>query len=290
MNRAKHLIKMIIFAILAGVLILVGASKGLASGKVFALSWAGVGRIALMIFLTLLAEHLILLLLSFLNPKSHRGRTVVTVVTNLLRYAAIIVIIIGALCLLDVDMPTILAGVGVVALIIGFGAESLITDVVTGMFILVDNQYNVGDIIEVNGFRGIVQEIGIRTTSIVDTGGNVKIINNSDMKNILNRSDNASKAVADFPIPYETDLERLEQKIPVLMQEIYQNNPEVLRSVPKYLGVQELGDSAVVLRFVAEVGEADIYSGARILNRDLFVGFRKLGVECPFQQVDIHNK
>ena len=290
MNRAKHLIKLVVFAVLAGVLLLVGAGKGLSAGRGLALSWAGLGRVALMILLTLTAEHLILLALSFLNPKSHRARTVVTVVTNLLRYLTIIVIIIGALCLLEVDMPTILAGVGIVALIIGFGAESLITDVVTGMFILVDNQYNVGDIIEVNGFRGTVQEIGIRTTSIVDTGGNVKIINNSDMKNILNRSDNASKAVADFPIPYETDLERLEQKIPALLQEIYQNNPTVLKAPPVYLGVQELGDSAVVLRFVAEVGESDIYAGARILNRDLFIGFRRLGVECPFQQVDIHNK
>lgn len=290
MNRAKHLIKLVLFAVLAGILLLVGAGKGLAAGRGLALSWASLGRVALMILLTLTVEHLILLALSFLTPKSHRARTVVTVVTNLLRYLTIIVIIIGALCLLEVDMPTILAGVGIVALIIGFGAESLITDVVTGMFILVDNQYNVGDIIEVNGFRGTVQEIGIRTTSIVDTGGNVKIINNSDMKNILNRSDNASKAVADFPIPYETDLEQLEKKIPALLQEIYQNNPAVLKAPPVYLGVQELGDSAVVLRFVAEVGESDIYAGARILNRDLFVGFRRLGVECPFQQVDIHNK
>ncbi len=290
MNRVKHLIKLIVFAVLAGVLLLIGAGKGLTSGRVFALSWAGLGRVALMVFLTLTAEHLILLLLSFLNPKSHRARTVVTLISNLLRYVAIIVIVIGALCLLEVDMPTILAGVGVVALIVGFGAESLITDVVTGLFILVDNQYNVGDIIEVNGFRGTVQEIGIRTTSIVDTGGNVKIINNSDMKNILNRSDNASKAVADFPIPYETDLEKLEQKIPVLLQEIYQSNPGIMKSAPKYLGVQELADSAVVLRFVVEVGESDIYSGARILNHDLFLGFRKLGVECPFQQVDIHSK
>ena len=290
MNRAKHLIKLIVFAVLAGILLLIGAGKGLSTGSGFALNWGSLGRIAVLIFLTLTAEHVILLLLSFLNPKGHRARTVVTVVMNLLRYVVIIAIIIGVLCLLEVDMPTILAGIGVVALIIGFGAESLITDVVTGMFILVDNQYNVGDIIEVNGFRGTVQEIGIRTTSIVDTGGNVKIINNSEMKNILNRSDNASKALADFPIPYETDLEKLEQKIPGLLQEIYQKNTEVLKSVPVYLGVQELADSAVVLRFVAEVGESDIYAGARLLNHDLFIGFRKLGVECPFQQVDIHNK
>ena len=290
MNRIKHILKLAIFGIAAGVLFLVGAGKDLSIVKGLSLSWESVGRIALVIFCTLAIEHLILLILSFFTPKSHRLRTVVTLTANLIRYIAILVILIGVLSMLSVDMPTILAGLGVLALIIGFGAESLITDVVTGFFILMDNQYNVGDIIEVNGFRGTVQEVGIRTTSLVDAGGNVKIINNSDMKNILNRSDKSSKAVADFPIPYETDLARLEAQIPALLEEVYQNNSGMLKSIPKYIGVQELGDSAVVLRFVAEVGESDIYSGARALNHDLFLGFRKLGVECPFQQIDIHNK
>ena len=290
MNRIKHILKLAIFGIAAGVLFLVGAGKDLSIVKGLSLSWESVGRIALVIFCTLAIEHLILLILSFFTPKSHRLRTVVTLTANLIRYIAILVILIGVLSMLSVDMPTILAGLGVLALIIGFGAESLITDVVTGFFILMDNQYNVGDIIEVNGFRGTVQEVGIRTTSLVDAGGNVKIINNSDMKNILNRSDKSSKAVADFPIPYETDLARLEAQIPALLEEVYQNNSGMMKSIPKYIGVQELGDSAVVLRFVAEVGESDIYSGARALNHDLFLGFRKLGVECPFQQIDIHNK
>ena len=85
-------------------------------------------------------------------------------------------------------------------------------------------------------------------------------------------------------------LEALEKQIPALLQEIYDAHQDVLKSVPRYLGVQELAASAVTLRFVAEVGESDIYSGARLLNHDLFLGFRKLGVECPFQQVDVHSK
>ena len=76
----------------------------------------------------------------------------------------------------------------------------------------------VGDIVEVNGFRGVVTKIGIRTTSITDGGGNVKIINNSEMKNILNRSDNNSWSVSDISIPYETDLEKLEAQLPALLE------------------------------------------------------------------------
>lgn len=290
MNRSKHIIKLLVFGVLSGILLLVGAGKDLSLGKGLSLSWAGLGRIFLAAFAVLAVEHLILLILSLIKTENHRVRTVQTLTANLIRYVAAIVIVICVLSLLNVDMPTILAGLGVIALIIGFGAESLITDVVTGFFILMDNQYNVGDIIEVGGFRGTVSEIGIRTTSLTDTGGNVKIINNSDMKNILNRSDHSSKAVTDFSIPYETDLLKLEQKIPALMTEIHQAHPEVFKSEPRYLGVQSLGSSSVDLRFVAEVGESDIYSGARILNHDLFVGFRSLGVECPFPQVDVHSK
>ena len=292
MNRTKHLIKFGVFAVLAVVLLLLGMKfDGKELSKLFdADFWKKLGLVLMAVFIILAVEHLILVIFGFIKTENHRVRTVLSITANMIRYAAVIAIVIGALYVLSVDVSTILAGLGVIALIIGFGAESLIADVVTGFFILVDNQYNVGDIIEVGGFRGTVSEIGIRTTSLTDTGGNVKIINNSDMKSVLNRSDNSSKAVADFAIPYETDILKLEASIPAMMDWIYQQHPDVFKSAPKYLGVQTLNNSSVDLRFVAEVGESDIYSGARILNHDLFVGFRSLGVECPFPQVDVHNK
>ena len=147
-----------------------------------------------------------------------------------------------------------------------------------------------GDIVEVNGFRGTVKEIGIRTTAIEDPGKNIKIINNADMKNILNRSNNASMAVSNIDVPYATDLEALEKKLPALMEQILEAHRDTMLSAPKYLGVQELGASGVTLRFIAEVPEDKIYSGARILNHDLLLGFRKLGVECPFPQLDVHQQ
>ncbi len=232
---------------------------------------------------------LVILLLGMLKPKAHRGRTLVTLLSSLVRYVAALVILCWGLSMFGVDVNTIVASVGVVALIVGFGAESLIADLVTGIFMLFENQYNVGDIVEVNGFRGTVKDIGIRTTSIVDTGKNVKIVNNSDMKNILNRSDNASIAVATIDIPYPTDLEGLEKQIPTLMEEIYRNHSDIMLSAPRYLGVQELGASGITLKFIVEIEEADIFSAPRVLNHDLLLGFRRLGVECPYPQLDIHN-
>ena len=240
--------------------------------------------------MVLFAVQLLRFLLSLIKPKERKGLTLISLFSSLLHYVAALVILCWGLSILGVNVNAIVASVGIVALIVGFGAESLVADVVTGIFLLFENQYNVGDIVEVNGFRGTVKEIGIRTTSIVDAGDNIKIINNSEMKNILNRSDNISRAVSDIAIPYETDLEALEEKLPDLMKEIFEKRSNVMLSVPRYLGVQQLADSAVILRFVVEVAEKDIYTGARVLNRDLWLGFRKLGVECPFPQVDVHNK
>ena len=240
--------------------------------------------------MVLFAVQLLRFLLSLIKPKECKGLTLISLFSSLLHYVAALVILCWGLSILGVNVNAIVASVGIVALIVGFGAESLVADVVTGIFLLFENQYNVGDIVEVNGFRGTVKEIGIRTTSIMDVGGNVKIINNSEMKNILNRSDNISRAVSDIAIPYETNLETLEAKIPELMQAIYAQRADVMLAAPQYLGVQQLADSSVVLRFVVEVAEKDIYAGARILNRDLWLGFRKLGVECPFPQVDVHSK
>jgi len=246
-------------------------------------------RVIAMTAAVLFCADFLLLVFSTIKPKSHRGKTVVSLLSSLTRYVAALVILCWGLSLFNVDVNTIVASVGVVALVVGFGAESLIADLVTGIFMLFENQYNVGDIVEVNGFRGTVKEIGIRTTCIMDTGKNVKIINNSDMKNILNRSDNASIAAATIDIPYSTDLEKLEARLPALMKEIYDRHSDVMLAEPRYIGVQTLGESGISLKFIVETEEDNIFSTPRILNRDLLLGFRKLGVECPFPQVDVHN-
>ena len=106
---------------------------------------------------------------------------------------------------------------------------------------------------------------------------------------ILNRSDRPSRSVSDIAIPYGTDLEVLEKKLPALLEEIREAHSDVMKETPVYLGVQELADSSVVLRFIVEVAEKDIYAGARLLNHDLLLGFRRLGVECPFPQLDVHT-
>ena len=235
------------------------------------------------------AETLFVVLLEIPKPHSHRARSVLSIVSSLLKYIAGIVILCWGLSIMGVNVSTIVASVGIIALVVGFSAESLIADVVTGAFMIFENQYNVGDIVEVDNFRGTVTSIGIRTTCITDAGDNVKIVNNSAMKNILNRSDRLSRSVSDIAVPYATDFEKLESQLPALMQSIHEAHPDIMINPPQYLGIQSLGDSAVILRFVVDVQEKDIYSGVRLLNHDLLLGFRRLGVECPFPQLDVHT-
>ncbi len=294
MRKNNPIVKIAVFGVIAVILWGVGFFTKLwdaiPKGTGIHLNPANILRMLFWIAATIFIERLIVYLLSLTKPENRRAKTVTSIVANMLKYIAAIVIFCGVLTILGVNIATIIASIGVIALIIGFGAESLIADVVTGMFILLDNQYNVGDIIEVGGFRGTVSDIGIRTTCVTDPGGNVKIINNSDMKNILNRSDKNSKAVAVFPVPYDTDIPALEEKIPAMLDGIFEAHKDIFKAAPKYLGLEALSASSVDLKFIVEVDEKDIYSGARLLNRELFVGMRKLGVECPFQQVDIHTK
>ncbi|MBO4452540.1 MAG: mechanosensitive ion channel, partial [Clostridia bacterium] len=280
----SSVIKLAVCVVVLGIAIGVGLGTGLVDFSKFgavSIDGSSVLRLIIMIAGVIAAEALLSFLLGLPNPKNHRVRSLFSITRSILKYVAAIVILCWGLAIIGVNVSTIVASVGILALIIGFSAESLISDVVTGAFMIFENQYNVGDIVEVDNFRGTVTSIGIRTTCITDPGDNVKIVNNSAMKNILNRSDRVSRSVSDIAVPYGTDLEKLESEIPGLMQDIFNRHPDMMKDVPRYLGVQALADSSVVLRFVVNVDEKDLYSGARTLNHDLLLGFRRLGVECP---------
>ncbi len=175
-------------------------------------------------------------------------------------------------------------------MIIGFGAESLVADLVTGMFMLFENQFNVGDIIELDGYRGKVEFIGIRTTGVRDIGGNLKIINNSDIKNVLNRSERGSVTVTEIGVSYRTDLKKVDKLMPDILQKIKENNPEMFINEIRYLGVENLSDSAVVLKFVADVEEENIFSGRRVLNKELKCAFDEAGIEITYPKLDVYMR
>ena len=232
----------------------------------------------------------LIVVLSLFKNKSGRVGTMSTVLISIIKYSMRIIGFCWVLTIIGVNVSTIFASIGILALIIGFGAESLVADIVTGVFVLFENEYNIGDIIEVDGFRGTVTEIGIRTVSVQDSGGNIKIINNSDLKNIINRSNQKSTAVCDIGVAYETDLEEFDKLVIKIIDEITDRNPEVFKSGIKYLGVQELGDFSITLRFAAEAEENKVFATRRLLNKELKIAFDRHNVSIPFPQIEVRNR
>ena len=269
---------------------LIARFTGLFSGleNMITLSLETVVRVIIALSFVVLLHNVLSMILDSFRKKVGRVGTMATLVSSLMRYAIILLAFCWIASIIGVDISTIFASIGIVALILGFGAESLVADLVTGVFILFENEYNIGDIIEVDGFRGTVKSIGIRTLSLEDGGGNVKIINNSDLKNIVNRSNQGSRAVSDIDVSYDTDLEQLEETLKTILTDIKSKNPDVFIGEIKYAGVEALGASGITLRFVAEVNEKDIFSGRRLLNKELKVAFDKHKISIPFPQVDVH--
>lgn len=257
---------------------------------IFTISLETIVKMLLAILFVFTIANLVIYVLNILKSRKGRAGTLATVLISLVKYGAVLLGACWVLAILGVDVSTIFASVGVLALILGFGAESLIADMVTGVFILFENQYNIGDIIEVSGFRGEVTEIGIRTMCIRDTGGNIKIINNSDMKNVINRSDRQSVAVSRISVSYETDLNDLEEKLnSKILPQIKESYQDLFVGDINYAGVDELADSGVVLLFSAPVQEVNIFKAKRILNKELKNSFDRENIEIPYPHVDIHT-
>lgn len=182
------------------------------------LNWVVLFKLVVMVIVLQIANIVCGSLLEAVNPKSNRGKTIKHLLLSGFSYLVGIMGIFWALSILGVDLATLFASLGILALIIGFGAESLIADMVTGMFMIFENEYNVGDIIKISGYRGTVTSIGIRTTGVTDAGGNVKVFNNSDMRNIVSLSSMTSTAVCDFSIPYEMKIADAEKALEVVLK------------------------------------------------------------------------
>ena len=257
--------------------------------RVVTVNWVSLFKIIAVILATCLLTSLVRLIAGLLRPATGKGQSVLSMISSFITYAAVLAAIVWCLTAIGLNLSTVFASIGIIALIVGFAAESLIADVISGIFLVFEDEFNVGDIVELNGFRGTVESIGIRVTCIRDNGGNIKIVNNSGIREVLNRSKASSRAVCDMPVGYGQDLEAVEALIERLSGELAREHPEVFRQKPVYLGVQALDASAVVLRIAAEVEEAQIFAAQRLMYRCYKLGFDRAGVEIPFQQIVVHR-
>ncbi len=245
-------------------------------------------RILSYVFFCLGASVLLRLVLKQIEKLISHGKAVIDLTCSLIKCVAVIVLVFFVLKTLGVDTTTILAGIGILGLVVGLGAQPLIADMIAGFFIIFEKLFDIGDIIVVDGFRGTVKEIGVRTTKIVDAGGNIKIINNSDLKNIVNMTNQLSLAICDIGIEYGESLERVEAVLKDNLAKIKEAIPDI-KEGPFYKGVAELGDSAVIIRFVANCEEDAKYQVERDMNRQFKLLFDKNNINIPFTQVVLNQ-
>jgi small conductance mechanosensitive channel len=244
-------------------------------------------NITIVIFIWIL-NKLLLLLVNVFTKKGHRSETIGDLLRSMVKYLSVIVAVFLILSAWGVQTPTLLAGAGIIGLALSFGAQSLIEDIFSGLFIIFEKQFSVGDVIQIGDFRGVVKDIGIRITRFEDLNGDVKIINNSDIRGAINTSNALSPAICDISISYGADIEQVEGIIKKNLDKIREKIPEIVEG-PFYFGVEKLADSSVVLRVVARTEETKKKNVLRALNKEMKVLFDKNGIEIPFPQLVVHS-
>ncbi len=220
--------------------------------------------------------------------KTKKAKTLIPIFNSFLRYAGAIVVLMVALASFGVDAAALIASAGVLTLVVGLGAQSLIQDILAGFFIIFESEFDVGDMIMLGDFRGEVTNIGLRTTSIQDAGGNIKTVNNSSIREVINMSSSLSVALCTVGIAYGEDIARVEKIIADNIKEISTKIENTEEQVV-YLGVSSLGDSAVGMLFKCACKEENRLAVERGMNKEIKMLFDREGVEIPFPQVVVHQ-
>lgn len=221
--------------------------------------------------------------------KNNTAKTIILLVANLVKYGAAIAMVFMCLSAWGVDTTTLVTASGVLALIIGLGCQSLVSDIVSGIFMLFEGDIKVGDIVVVNGWRGTVQQIGLRRTKIEDAVGNVNFVNNSSISNIINNTKALSIASIEVGTEYNESIQRIEEVIQKALPEMKKNIPAIVEG-PFYKGVSALGESSVNIKLIAKCEEENKYQVERDMNREIKILFDKNKINIPFNQVVVNYR
>jgi moderate conductance mechanosensitive channel len=222
--------------------------------------------------------------------RERRGQTI----AQLLRSVGRVVIMAIALLLtfnIFIDIGPILAGAGILGLAVSFGAQSLVKDVISGFFILFENQFAIGDVIEVAGKSGVVEKMTLRVVVLRDGEGAMHVVPNGEIKVVSNKTRGWSRAVVDVGVAYDEDIDRAlgivrDEAAQLAIDRVWA--PQ-LDGSPEVLGIESLGDSSVVIRTLIRTQPGSQWGLAREFRRRIKNRFDRDGVEIPFprRRVDV---
>jgi small-conductance mechanosensitive channel len=221
--------------------------------------------------------------------RERRGKTI----SQLLRSVGRVVIFAVALLLtfnVFIDIGPILAGAGILGLAVSFGAQSLVKDVISGFFMLFENQFAIGDVIEAGGKSGVVEKMTMRVVVLRDLQGTMHVIPNSEIKVVSNMTRGWSRAVVDVGVGYEEDPDRA---LSVVRDEAarFSVDPEwtpMLDGPVEVPGIESLGDSAMVIRSLIKTQPGSQWNAAREYRRRLKLRLDRENIEIPFPQRKVH--
>ncbi|MBO4552277.1 MAG: mechanosensitive ion channel family protein [Candidatus Methanomethylophilaceae archaeon] len=245
-------------------------------------------RCVQIVFFGWVLMKIIQILITVIVGHGKSGKTAAKLLNSFVKYGAAILVILAILSTMGVDTSVLIASAGIAGLVIGLGAQSLIADIIAGIFIVFEGEFRVGDIVVIDGWRGTVQEIGMRTIKIMDYGGNVKIVNNSSVSSVVNQTKELSLAKATISIEYGESIPRVELVIKENIDNVKRAIPQIVEG-PFYKGIDSLSDSSIDLLFVANCKEEDIYIVQRALNRELMMMFNENKINVPFPQIVINE-
>ncbi len=225
---------------------------------------------------------------------SVRAEQRITALTSVLRSIASVVIfaIAGFMVLgeVGVDVAPLRAGAGVIGLALGFGAQSLVKDFLSGLFILVEDQFGVGDIVDLDQqTTGTVEAVSLRTTRLRSVDGTVWHVPNGDIRRVGNKSQHWSRALLDIEVAYDTDIDHASAVIKRVADGLWREREDILEE-PDVWGVERLGINSVVIRLVVKTRPADQYDVSRKLRQRLKETFDAEGIEIPFAQQVVWNR
>jgi len=207
---------------------------------------------------------------------------------NILRHAFLIIITFVAVLMilgeLGIQLGPLLATAGIGALAIGFGAQSLVKDVISGFFIILENQYRIGDVIEVAGVSGLVESVSMRKTVLRDLKGKVHIIPNGEIKVVSNLSKEWSRSVLDLGISYRDDIDQIVDLLIRIGKELESEEPykSAILEPLQVLGIDKFDESQMVIRMMVKTAPLKQWDVGRELRRRIKIRFDEKGIQLPF--------
>ncbi len=221
---------------------------------------------------------------------SKRTETLAGLIEKTVRALVLISAFLMILQSLGINIGPLLAGAGVVGLAVGFGAQSLVKDVISGFFILLENHMNVGDVVNIAGKEGVIESINLRVTSLRDYSGNVHVIPNGQIAVLTNMTKEFSRAVIEIGVAYKENVDEVMQVMKDVAEELA-GDPEWKRRIygpMEMSGLDSFGDSSVNIKARIETQPREQWAVAREYRRRLKNVFDEKGIEIPFPHVTLY--